>query len=166
MKDLILMLSTFAVFVFGFFIIKNVDAFIEENQRLIALESRNNSCHIQISAETPMMINSIASVLESCSAMNPYIEFCLSSGNANLLLKKLIEGSTDIVLLSEGGADDVNEQFKCVKIPYREVQLIDQRLGLSVENLDTNDWIYIVWNKTIISKNRDRVIFALENWQM
>ena len=36
-------------------------------------------------------------------------------------------------------------------------------IKVNVENTDQDCRIYVIWNKTIQSKNRDRVIFALEN---
>ena len=34
--------------------------------------------------------------------------------------------------------------------------------GLSVENVDEEKWAFVVWNKSIQSKSRDRVLFAIE----
>lgn len=46
MKGLILVITILAMFVFGYFVMKKVDELIEENQRLIVLESRDNNCQI------------------------------------------------------------------------------------------------------------------------
>jgi len=35
MKDMILLLSTLAMFLFGYFLMKKLDAFLEENHRFI-----------------------------------------------------------------------------------------------------------------------------------
>lgn len=163
MKDLMLIIVTIAAFVFGFYIIKKVDDIISENQRQITAENRNSRCLIRIAAETSILLDSAASALENCSATHPYLEFFLSSGKANRLLHKLLEGSVDIVLLSEERGKNLSTEYVFIQIPDQKNQSVTAMPGVSVENLDKDRWIYVVWNKSIKSKNRDRVIFALEN---
>ena len=90
MKDLFLILILLATFAFGYYVVVRFGDFIEENQRLIAEGNRNSQCKIHIAAETPMLLNSIASALESYSESAPHVEFFLSSGQINHLLDKLI----------------------------------------------------------------------------
>ena len=35
--------------------------------------------------------------------------------------------------------------------------------GLSVENVDEEKWAFVVWNKSIWCKSRDRVLFAIKS---
>lgn len=163
MKDLMLIFVTLAAFVFGFYIMKKVDDFIAENQRQITAENRNSRSLIRIAAETPMLLDSAASALESCSTAYPYMEFLLSSGKASRLLHKLSEGTVDIVLLSEEKTENLSSEYVSIQIPYQMKQNMVTALGLNVENMDDDCWIYVVWNKAIQSLNRDRVLFALEN---
>ncbi len=163
MKDLFLIAIMLAVFAFGYYIMTRVDQFIEENQRLIAAESRNGRCHIRIAAESPMLLDSVASALESCSEADPHIEFFLSSGRANHLLEKLMDEQIDILLLTEEHAEQLDRQYASVLIPYQKTKLFASSLSLPVENLDEETRIGVVWKKGLQSRNRDRVIFALEN---
>lgn len=163
MKDVMLIIVTLAVFAFGYYIMKKVDEFIYENQRKIALESRNNRSQIQIAAEMPGFLDSISTALESCSAANPYMDFFLSSGKVKRLLQKLLDGTLDIVLLSEETAENLSEEYSSIRIPHQTAHSVVTMLGLVVENIDEERWIYVVWNKNRKSRDRDRAIFALEN---
>lgn len=163
MKDLFLIPIMLAVFAFGYYIMTRVDRFIEGNQRLIAAENRSSRCPVRIAAESPMLLNSIASALESCSEADPYIEFFLSSGRSSRLLEKLAQEQIDILLLTEEHAKQLEPQYASILIPYEKVKSFPSSLGLPVENLDEESRIGVVWKKNLKSKNRDRVIFALEN---
>lgn len=162
MKDLFLILILLATFAFGYYVVIRFGDFIEENQRLIAEGNRNNHCKIRIAAETPMLLHSVASALESCSESAPHIEFFLSSGRANCLLDKLINERIDILLLADDNTDSLGQQYASVLIPYKKKKLLVNSLGLSVENHDEEKWIRVVWKKSLKSKNRDRVVAALE----
>ena len=101
MKDLFLIPIMLAVFVFGYFVMAKIDSFIEENRRLIHAENRQNRVHIRIAAESPMLLDSIAAQLTAYSRANPFVEFFLSSGKAERILQKLMDGTLDIAILAE-----------------------------------------------------------------
>lgn len=162
MRDVLLIIVTFAAFAFGFYIVKQVDNFIMENQRQITDESRNSSALVRIAAETPQLLQAVSSALEQCSDSYPYMNFFLSSGRVNQLLHKLSEGSIDIILLTEENAKYLNEDLISLRLPYQNRNKITM-LGLKIENLDEDRWIYVAWDRRIKSKDRDRVIFTLEN---
>ena len=153
MKDLFLILILLATFAFGYYVVVRFGDFIEENQRLIAEGNRNSQCKIHIAAETPMLLNSIASALESYSESAPHVEFFLSSGQINHLLDKLINERIDILLLADDSTEPLGKQ---------KTKMLVTTLGLTVENPDEEKWIRVVWKKSLKSKNRDRVITALE----
>ena len=115
-----------------------------------------------IAAETPMLLNSIASALESYSESAPHVEFFLSSGQINHLLDKLINERIDILLLADDSTEPLGKQYASVRIPYEKTKMLVTTLGLTVENPDEEKWIRVVWKKSLKSKNRDRVITALE----
>lgn len=163
MKDIILLIVTLAAFAFGYFVVKKVDDFIAENRRLIASCNRLNSCTIRIAADTPMHLDSAASALEYCSTINPFMEFSFSSGNVNRLLQRLSNGTIDIAILSEDNANNLGKEFVYTRIPHLAEQKIVTMLGLPVKSISEEQCVYLVWNKTISSRNRDRVLFYLEN---
>lgn len=162
MKDLLLIPIMLAVFVFGYFVMAKVDSFIEENRRLIHTENRQNRAHIRIAAESPMLLDSIAAQLEAYSRANPFVEFFLSSGKAERILQKLIDGTLDIAILTEENMISLDESCAMIRIPCRTGEVVSTALGLSVESVDEEKWAFVVWNKSIQSKARDRVLFAIE----
>lgn len=163
MKDMILICSMAAIFVFGYFIMKKIDAFVEENQRAIQEENKKNRCLIRIAAETPLLIPSISHAMEDCSWINPCIEFSVSSGRAEPMLRKLQDGNIDILLLDEETADYFHTEFQSVKIPYRSGSIMDMENGFPIENADEIRSVCVLWNQRITSVNRDRVVFVLCN---
>ncbi len=163
MKDVVLIIVTLAAFAFGYFVMKKVDDFLIENHRLITAGNRINCCTIRIAAESPMLLDSIAPALEHCSNMYPYMEFYLSNCNVKRLMQRLSNGTIDIALITEENAKELGKDFNCVRIPHQAEQRVVTMLGLTVDNMDEEHWIYVVWNKTILSKDRDRVIFSIEN---
>lgn len=163
MKDLFLILIVLAGFAFGYYIMTKVDRFIEENQRLILDESRNGQRKVRIGAESPMLLDSVTSALDSCSNADVRIAFFLSSGKKTRLLEKLRAEQIDIVLVAEDRTEQLGREYASLRIPHERNATSVTFLGLPVEDLNEDSWIQVVWNKRTKSKDRDRVIFALEN---
>lgn len=162
MKDLFLIPILLATFAFGYYFVAKFGDFIEENQRLIAEGNRKGQCQIRIAAENPRFLDSIVPALESCSESAPHIEVFLSSGRISRLLDKLMSERIDILLMPEVCTEPLDHQYASVLIPCEKTKMIRTTLGQTVENPDEEKWIRVVWKKTRQSKNRDRVIFALE----
>ncbi len=162
MKDLFLIPIMMAVFAFGYFVMVKIDAFIEENRRLIEQENRKNHSQIRIAAESAALLDSVAAQLESCSDADPYLEFFLSTGKADRILQRVQDGTMDIALITEEKADHIGDAYGTFRIPCHTGIVIFPMLGLPVENLDEENRICIVWNKAVQSKSRDRVLFAIE----
>ncbi len=162
MKELFLIPIMLAIFGFGYYLMAKIDSFIEENRRLIHAENRQNRAHIRIAAESPMLLDSIAVQLTSYSRANPFVEFFLSSGKAERILQKLMDGTLDIAILAEDNNLSLNENHSMFRIPCRTGEFLSTALGLSVESIDEEKWAFVVWNKSIQSKSRDRVLFAIE----
>lgn len=163
MKDLLLIPVMLAIFAFGYYTMAKVDRFIDENQRMIAAENRSGQSKVRIAAESPTLLHSVASALERCSNADPHIAFFLSSGAAGRILEKLTEERVDIVLLSDESAKQLDGQYASLLIPGEAAREPVSILGLPVENLDETARIHVVWNKALKSRDRDRVLFALEH---
>lgn len=162
MKDLLFIPIILATFAFGYYVVAKFGDFIEENQRLIAEGNRNGRCHIRIAAENPLLLDSVAAALENCSEAEPHIEFFLSFGRNKHLLNKLLNEQIDILLLAEESSEPLEPQYAFTLISCEKPALYTISLGLSVENLDEEKWMRVVWKKDLKSKNRDRVIAVLE----
>ena len=163
MTDVLVVVVTLAFFVLGFFIVKRFDAFIDENNRILASTSGLNSRCVRIAAENPEYFDAVASALASVSDSNPALELHLSSARAKRLLFQLSNAEIDIALLSMVGAGDLDEAFGCTPIACSPNSITGPALGLPVENIDDDPLIFVVWNKAVPSRDRDRVLFVLEN---
>lgn len=163
MQDVIILCTTAAVFLFGFFIVKKFDADMAENQRAIEEENRKNQSLIRIAAETPMLVDSIAPAMESCSWSNPYVTFSVSVGKTKRMLHRLQEGTVDLLLLAEDTAEELHPGFPCVRIPCHMGQMTGGASGLPIESMEPLTTIVVLWNQAIPSPARDRVIFTLSN---
>ena len=163
MKDLFLIPIMLAVFAFGYFVMSKINCFIEEKRRLIRAENRQNRAHIRIAAESPMLLHAIAAQLTTYSRANPFVEFFLSSGKAERILQKLRDGTLDIVILEGDSNLSLNENYSMFRIPCHTGEDLSATPDSSVESIDEEKMAFVVWNKSIRSKARDRVLFAIES---
>lgn len=161
MKDIALICTTLAMFVFGYYITRRVDLLLEKNTELIEKEQLNKKHLIKIAAESPMLLNSVVSALEYCVDTNSNVEFAVSSGKSGKLLRNLSDGIADLVLMTEESAVEMNPDFACIRIPFCRRSEAVEAFGLKILNLDEDKEIYVLWNKEISCPVRDRFILAL-----
>lgn len=109
---------------------------------------------LRLASESPALLASVASAMEHCSDEEPHISFLLSSGSAEQLLEKLMNGQLDIVLMSSDSSGQPGEDFDFILIPRDKAQNAD-----SPENTQ----VMVLWKKSCSSKSREHFVFALEN---
>lgn len=163
MKNLLLVLIMVSISAFGYLVVTRLDRFFEENQRLIAREKRKGQSRVRIAAENPALLNGVAPALQSCSDADPHIAFFLSSGKAGRILEKLQAEQIDIVLLEEGYSGEIDEKWEMLMVTGEKAEMAASCFGLPIEDIDPAAKIRVVWKKERKSKDRDRVIFAMEN---
>lgn len=163
MRDILLACATIVMFVFGYFLMRQVDRFTAENQRAIAEENRDSVCRIRIAAESPALIHAAEPAMQYCTGVHPYIDFSLSSGRAETLLQRLEDGAVDFVLLCEDTEARLHPGFSLLRLPCRSGRLTIGETGLSVEDPAEEAEVCILWNRAVPSATRDRVIFVLRN---
>lgn len=150
MEDWFLIPTMAAMFAFGFFLVRRLDAFIAENRQRIAEEEHRNSRCIRICAESSGLLEDISAALEDCSHGIPYMEFFLSSGPRGPLLGRLLNGSLDIALLWDACPESLPPECRWVRIPHSSCP-------------EEAESILLVWNRELPSKDRDRVVYMIEN---
>lgn len=165
MKDnVLLIVLTIVAIMFVYYILKKLSSIIRETFYFRANENVVKNCIVKIATTRKSLFGSTKSALEQCSKLNPNIEFVYSINNANRLLWKLYIGRVDIILLPKKHLKKVNKSFSSFLIPYR----IDEKnkKQMSIDNQEKEEKrCYVVWNPSILSKNRDRVLFYIENEQ-
>ena len=161
MRDILLICTTFAMFVFGFYIAKRIDIFVEENQQMLEKEEIRHKYLIQIAAENPVFFSSVSSVMEYCSGSDSRIEFAICSGKPGSLMERLEEGTVDMVLLSEESASKQHTCLDHMKIPFSHGGFSAEAIGLPIQNPDEDTMVYVFWNPSISSPQRDWALLAL-----
>ncbi len=152
MKDIILVIGTISIFILGYIAVKNLDFFVHSQ-----IKAKNNpgKHRIKIAAEHHELLDFAASALEYGFNANSLAELQYIRGNTKRLLRKLSRGSVDVVLLSEKNNKLMGNKLSFVQIPYP-----DSHGDMSA---DPVNMVYVVWNRTIQSPERTRIVLILEN---
>ena len=161
MKDFVLLITTIGMFGLGFYIVKKMDQFLTENTiGTCERQPGSNKKLLQIAAETPVLLDSIAYVMEECTRNDPVMEFGITSARAEKLLQKLDKGVIDFILLTSESAKSAGRNLESVVLPISGEQTA-QVAGLSVYSLEKEEEIYVFWNPSVLSKSRDRMAALL-----
>lgn len=134
-----ILIFTFAV---GFLAVRNLGQFFDETQSRIDVQEHENARKIHIAMESPEMLKAIGAALAVCKDTNPDMELFLGRTVRKQLLQRLSEGSLDIALLEAPCADDLPSVCAAARLSPK---------------------VYAVWNRQISCKDRDRVLFLMEN---
>ena len=101
MRDVVLLVSTSAIFVFGYFLMNKLDAFLENNwnEQENALAYGENSLRIGFS--NPLMAGDLSDVLETYGKQHPDVSIHIFSGEESELCRELETHKLDIIFLPE-----------------------------------------------------------------
>lgn len=164
MKNIILIFVTFASFAFVYIIIKRLNHLLNENRHWISHADTENCSTIRVSAESPDLLASIEPVFASYSANHPRIAIRFGRGTAKQLLEKLDRGNIHIALLSEEHEKYLTSE-SYFHIHVRPAPNFSNKTVLEDRETAGKHCVCVVWNKTVPSKERDRLLFVLENEQ-
>ena len=87
MIELLLVCAVAAIIVFGYIIMKKLDAFLESNRRLIDAEIAKNSLYLAF--DNPMILDSLMPLFEKFSKANPNCQLHFLFGNTEDIYDKL-----------------------------------------------------------------------------
>ena len=101
MQDVILLVSTSAIFIFGYFLMKKLDVFLENNwnEQETALTYSENSLRIGFS--NPLMAGGLADAFETYGKQHPDVSIHIFSGEESELCRELETHKLDIIFLPE-----------------------------------------------------------------
>lgn len=155
MKELFWIPIILAVFAFGYYMITKVEHFVWDKKLLLFFKKKEEKNRIRIAAENRTLLDAVVPTLEECFTTEPKMEFLLSRGEVNRILRKLLKEQLDIVILTAENIGLLNWKYESLRIPYRGSEDPEEAADLKE--------VYVIWKKDVKSKSRDRVIFALEN---
>ena len=97
MQDVILLVSISAIFIFGYFLMNKLDAFLENNwnEQENALAYGENSLRIGFS--NPFMAGGLSDVLETYGKQHPDVSIHIFSGEESELCRELETHKLDII---------------------------------------------------------------------
>ncbi len=102
MQDVILLVSTSAIFIFGYFLMNKLDVFLENNwnRQETALTYGENSLRIGFS--NPLMAGGLADAFETYGKQHPDVSIHIFSGEESELCRELETHKLDIIFLQIG----------------------------------------------------------------
>lgn len=146
MQDFLLILIVLATFIFGWFLMKKVDIFLEEWQKEMSGQHETESHTLRIGFADPFVADSISSALEQYSGQYPDSSVCLFQGNTEVLLKKVADRELDIAILPEQADIPQGRKYKRKKVDMTSGPVIMKYSGLPIEPItDKNTAQALVW---------------------
>ncbi len=147
MQDFLLLLAVAAIFVFGYFVIKKLDCFLECNQTTEDLLLTANKDSLKIGFSDPLVADCLSDVLEKYSKMKPEISVFLFSGTEGELNREFSAHRLDVIFLPVSTAvpEKMRDNIREVLLSYTPV--IMKYGGLPIEPI-TKECIsyHVLWS--------------------
>ena len=145
MKELLLVCAVAAIFIFCYFVMKKLDAFLANNPRLIDAEIAENSLLIAI--DNPMILDSLMPLFEKFSKINPDCQLHFLFGTPEEIYDKLDENRIDFGFI-ENTASENEGAYNCLIISTKQYNILCEKTGCIIEPLNSsNIQIAVIWNK-------------------
>lgn len=148
MQDFLLILIMLVAFIFGWFLMKKVDVFLEEWKRAQTGQHEPEGMCLRIGFENPFVADSISSALEQYSRQYPNSSVCLFQGDMKALLKKMEAYKLDIAILPEQADILSGKKYRSKKVILAPAPVIMKYGGLPIEPItDGNIAQTLVWRE-------------------
>lgn len=133
MQVFLLPIAMLAMIVFGFFLMRRLDVFLEKNRSVQAEQFQTGANVLRIGFSNPLVADSILDAIEKYSGQYSDIDVCLFQGDAEDLLKKLAVHKLDIVFLPEQVEIPPEKNYNRLKVILKPVPVIMKYGGLPIE---------------------------------
>lgn len=149
MKELLLVCAVAAIIVFGYFIMKKLDAFLENNRRLIDTEIAKNSLYLAF--DNPMILDSLMPLFEKFSKANPNCQLHFLFGNTEDIYDKLNKNRIDFGFI-ENNAFANDDTYNCLIISAKQNSIFSEKAGCTIEPLNPSEvQTAVIWKKASIN---------------
>ena len=146
MKELLLVCAVAAFIVFGYFIMKKLDAFSANNRRLIEAEFAENS--LLLAFDNPMIIDSLMPLFEKFSKSNPNCQFHFLFGNTEDIYDKLNKNRMDFGFIKNNASAN-DDTYNSFIISTKQNRIICEKAGCTVEPMNPSEiQTAVIWKKT------------------
>ena len=145
MKELLLVCAVAAIIVFGYFVMKKLDAFLENNRHLIDEEIAENSLFIAF--DNPMILDSLMPLFEKFSMANPNCQLHFLFGNTEDIYDKLNKNRIDFGFI-ENNAYANDDTYNCLILSAKQNSMICEKAGCTIEPLNPSViQTAVIWKK-------------------
>ena len=132
MKELLLVCAVATIIVFGYFLMKKLDAFLANNRRLIDAEIAENSLYLAF--DNPMILDSLMPMLERFSKANPNCQLHFLFGNTEDIYDKLNKNRIDFGFI-ENNTSANDDTYNCLILSAKQNSMICEKAGCTIEPL-------------------------------
>ena len=145
MIELLLVCAVAAIIVFGYIIMKKLDAFLANNRRLIDAEIAENSLFLAF--DNPMIIDSLMTLFEKFSKANPNCQFHFLFGNTEDIYDKLNKNRMDFGFIKNNASAN-DDTYNCFIISTKQNCIICEKAGCTVEPMNPSEiQTAVIWKK-------------------
>lgn len=164
MKELLLVILIAAAIVFGFFLMKHLDAFLAANRDETKTNKSRNAQKLRIAFCNPSVADTIALPLEKLSRVHPNLELYLYSGTEDSIKQKLCEGELDLAFLPQCANCDDLPMCEKTELSLQQGELRSSRMELPIEPLNSG-WITqsIAWRKNTCDVYPQELLMQIRN---
>ena len=138
MQDVILLVSTSAIFIFGYFLMKKLDVFLENNwnRQETALTFGENSLRIGFS--NPLVAGGLADAFETYGKQHPDVSIHIFSGEESELCRELETHKLDIIFLPENTDISKKTHYNARMVLLRCAPVVMEYADLPIEPITQN----------------------------
>lgn len=138
MQDVILLVSTSAIFIFGYFLMNKLDVFLENNwnRQETALTYSENSLRIGFS--NPLMAGGLADAFETYGKQHLDVSIHIFSGEESELCRELETHKLDIIFLPENTDISEKTHYNARMVLLRCAPAVMEYADLPIEPITQN----------------------------
>ena len=143
-----LLLGVAAVFAFGWFVMKRLDAFLKHNAQEIQESAAGGAHALRIAFSDPMAAGAVSRTLELICRAHPDTAVYLYTADANIILARLHGGQLDAAIIPCETAGEKSSQYGREDVLVRPSAVVVQDAALPLCPLETK-WALqqLVWVK-------------------
>ena len=146
MKELFVVCAVFFIIVSGYFIMKRLDSFLENNRRSIDTEIVENSLFIAF--DNPMILDCVMPLFEKFSKANPNCQLHFLSGNTEDIYDKLNKNRMDFGFIKNNASAN-DDTYNCFIISTKQNRIICEKAGCTVEPMNPSEiQTAVVWKRS------------------
>ena len=133
MKDFALLIVVLVVFIYGYFLMEKLDRFLEENQS----QKLISGSKLRIGFETPVIIDSIADLLEQFSSEYPNYELNLFYGSVSEIINGLENNKLDFGFIIESSNDILKDEYCSLSLQIKQSVINPDSADIAVHPINT-----------------------------